>query len=57
MQEEGAFSIIPTYLRLAAEGERVAAFRADEYHWRDLGRVENVAQAAKDLRDGTYPGV
>ena len=56
MQEEGAFSIIPTYLRLAAEGERVAAFRADEYHWRDLGRVENVAQAAKDLRDGTYPG-
>ena len=57
MQEEGAFSIIPAYLRLAAEGERVAAFRADEYHWRDLGRVENVAQAAKDLRDGTYPGV
>ena len=56
MQEEGAFSIIPTYLRLAAEGERVAAFRADEYYWRDLGRVENVAQAVKDLRDGTYPG-
>jgi len=57
MQEEGAFSIIPAYLRLAAEGERVAAFRTDKYYWRDLGRPENVAQAAEDLRDGTYPGV
>jgi len=57
MQEEGAFSIIPAYLRLAAERERVAAFRADEYYWRDLGRAENVARAAEDLRDGTYSGV
>ena len=57
MKEEGAFSIIPLYLRLAAEGERVAAFRVDEYYWRDLGRAENVARAAEDLRDGTYSGV
>ena len=57
MKEEGAFSIIPSYLRLAAEGERIVAFRADEYYWRDLGRPENVAQAAEDLRDGTYSGV
>jgi len=57
MQEEGAFSIIPAYLRLAAEGERVAAFRTDKYYWRDLGRPENVARAAEDLRDGTYSGV
>ncbi len=47
--EEGAFSIIPTYLRLAAQGERILAFRADEYSWRDLGKPENVAQAAQDL--------
>jgi NDP-sugar pyrophosphorylase family protein len=47
--EEGAFSIISTYLRLAAQGERVLAFRADEYSWRDLGKPENVAQAAQDL--------
>jgi NDP-sugar pyrophosphorylase family protein len=50
MTEEGAFSIIDAYLRLAAQGERVLAFRADEYYWRDLGKPENVAQAAQDFR-------
>lgn len=50
MTEEGAFSIITSYLRLAAQGERILAFRADEYYWRDLGRPENVAQAAQDLK-------
>lgn len=49
MQEEGAFSIISTYLRLAAEGEKIMAFRADEYTWRDLGRPENVAEAAREI--------
>ncbi len=52
MTEEGAFSIISTYLRLAAQGERILAFRADEYYWRDMGKPENVAQAAKDLKPG-----
>ncbi|HEY6304027.1 MAG TPA: nucleotidyltransferase family protein [Terriglobales bacterium] len=50
MIEDGAFSIITSYLRLAAEGEKIRAFRADEYYWRDLGRLENVAQAAQDLK-------
>jgi len=50
--EEGIFSIIATYLRLAAQGERILGFRADEYYWRDLGRPENVAQVAEDLRVG-----
>ena len=50
MTEEDAFSIITTYLRLAAKGEGVLAFRADEYYWRDLGKPENVAQAAQDFR-------
>jgi NDP-sugar pyrophosphorylase family protein len=49
MTEEGAFSIIPTYLRLAAQGENILGFRADEYYWRDLGRPENVAQAERDV--------
>jgi NDP-sugar pyrophosphorylase family protein len=47
--EEGAFSIIDSYMRLAARGERILAFRADKYFWRDLGRPENVAQAERDL--------
>jgi len=48
MTETGPFSIIPTYLRLAAQSEKILAFRADEYYWRDLGKPENVAQAARD---------
>src|ERR1700704_6389238 len=47
MSEEGAFSIIQSYLRLAGQGEKVLGFRVDEYYWRDLGRPENVAQAAE----------
>jgi NDP-sugar pyrophosphorylase family protein len=54
MKEEGAFSIIAAYLRLAARGESIVGFRADEYYWRDLGKPENVAQAAADLSDGIY---
>jgi NDP-sugar pyrophosphorylase family protein len=34
---------------LAASGEKILAFRADEYYWRDLGKPENVLQAAKDV--------
>jgi NDP-sugar pyrophosphorylase family protein len=49
LTETGAFSIIPTYLRLAGQGERIVAFRADAYHWRDLGRPESVAAAADEL--------
>ncbi|HEV2324644.1 MAG TPA: sugar phosphate nucleotidyltransferase [Terracidiphilus sp.] len=52
MREEGAFSIIDAYLNLAARGEKIAAFRADEYYWRDLGRSENVAEAERDLGSG-----
>ncbi len=52
MTEEGVFSVIDTYLRLAAQGEKILAFRADEYHWRDLGRPSDLAQAAHDLETG-----
>lgn len=54
LSAQGAFSIIAAYLRLAAQGERIAAFRADEYYWRDLGRPESVAQAARDIASGVY---
>jgi mannose-1-phosphate guanylyltransferase len=49
MTEEGAFSIIACYLRLAARGEKILAFRADEYYWRDLGRPADLFQAAQDI--------
>jgi NDP-sugar pyrophosphorylase family protein len=50
MMEEGVFSIITSYLRLAAQEEKILAFRADEYYWRDLGRPENLMRAAQDLK-------
>jgi len=52
MAEDGVFSIITSYLRLASEGEKITAFQADEYYWRDLGRPENVTQASTDVQQG-----
>ena len=52
ISEQGVFSIITTYLRLAAEGQRILAFRADEYYWRDLGKPANVAQVTADIERG-----
>jgi NDP-sugar pyrophosphorylase family protein len=54
MHEEGAFSIIPVYLRLAASGDPVLGFPADQYYWRDLGRPEEITQATRDIQNGTY---
>jgi NDP-sugar pyrophosphorylase family protein len=55
MTEEGAFSIIDCYLRLAAMGENILEFRADESYWRDLGRPESIEQAARDIQNGDFP--
>ena len=53
MNEQGAFSIIDSYLRIAGEGEPIMAFLADDYYWRDLGRPEDLAQAQQDLKEKT----
>lgn len=50
MTEQGAFSIIETYVRLAAQREKILAFRADDSYWRDLGKLENIEQAETDVR-------
>ncbi len=52
MVEEGIFSIINSYLRLAGQGEKILAFRVDEYYWRDLGRPDDLQQAAQDFERG-----
>jgi NDP-sugar pyrophosphorylase family protein len=54
MTEEGIFSIIDVYLRLAAQGEKIKSFPADEYHWRDLGTPESVAGAAEELQNSHH---
>jgi NDP-sugar pyrophosphorylase family protein len=55
MQENGIFSIVTAYLRLAARGEKILAFRADDYYWRDLGRPDDVVQAGLDLKQQALP--
>jgi NDP-sugar pyrophosphorylase family protein len=50
LAEEGVFPIVPAYLRLSAQGEKLLAFRADEYYWRDLGKPENIRQAEQDMK-------
>jgi NDP-sugar pyrophosphorylase family protein len=54
LKEEGAFSIVDVYLRLAAAGEKIVAFRADQYYWRDLGRIESVRQAEQDFQQNSF---
>ena len=50
MNEKGVFSIVDCYLRVAGEGQKILAFRADEYYWRDLGTQQSLRQAEEDLR-------
>jgi NDP-sugar pyrophosphorylase family protein len=50
MNEEGAFSIIDAYLRLARQGENIQEFRADKYYWRDLGKLDQIHQAEQDFQ-------
>ncbi|HEX8798704.1 MAG TPA: nucleotidyltransferase family protein [Terriglobales bacterium] len=54
MTRTGAFSIIETYLHLAARGEKIAAFRADGAYWRDLGTLDHLKQASEDVRSGEF---
>lgn len=49
-QENEAFPLIPEYLRLAAQGERISAFQANGVYWRDLGTPESLAAAAEELK-------
>jgi NDP-sugar pyrophosphorylase family protein len=50
IKEEGVFPIIDLYLRLAGQGQNIIGFRADHYYWRDLGKMNQVEQAAKDYQ-------
>ncbi len=52
LTEEGVFPIVPAYLRLAGQGEKIKGFRADEYSWRDLGTLESVLEASGELGGG-----
>ncbi|MDR3752815.1 MAG: nucleotidyltransferase family protein [Terracidiphilus sp.] len=55
LEEEGAFSIIDAYVRLAAQGDSILGFRADGAYWRDLGRPDDLIAAERDMESGRYP--
>jgi mannose-1-phosphate guanylyltransferase len=55
LTEVGVFSIVDAYLRLARAGEKIMAFRADTYYWRDLGKPEDLKHAANDLAQNALP--
>ena len=57
MDPTESFPIIPTYLRLAGEGEKVVAFRVDGCYWRDVGTSASLQEAVGDLKRGAIPGL
>ena len=44
MKEDGVFSIIEPYLRLARQGAKIRGFRMDNYYWRDMGSMEKLEE-------------
>ena len=45
MTETGVFPITRSYLRLAGEGEKIAAYRADGNYWQDVGSPQKLEAA------------
>ena len=54
MSEDGVFSIVESYLRLAGQGEKILGYRAEGAYWRDLGKPENIEAAAQDLKNHAF---
>lgn len=51
LEEEGRFSIIDAYLRLASQGEQICCYKMRENFWLDLGRPHSLQAAKKAIRD------
>ena len=52
LQEEGSFSIIDAYLRLASQGELIRGYNMQEKFWLDLGRPKSLNAAEEAIREG-----
>lgn len=51
MHERGAFSIIDVYMRLIAEGHRVAALDIGDAAWFEVGNLERLERARRFVRN------
>jgi N-acetyl-alpha-D-muramate 1-phosphate uridylyltransferase len=47
MTEEGAFSVLESYTRLAADGLRILPFRVDRWRWLEIGNLERLEAARR----------
>ncbi len=47
LKENGVFSIVEPYLRLAREGAEIRGFRMDDSFWRDMGSMEKLEELKK----------
>jgi NDP-sugar pyrophosphorylase family protein len=55
ISENGVFSIIDVYLRLAAQ-HPITAYNHDDSVWMDLGTVENLQKAENYIQSSSYNG-
>ncbi|MFH1618293.1 MAG: hypothetical protein ABIG11_00140 [bacterium] len=55
LREKGIFSIIPAYLRLAEKGERIQAFPADNWYWKDMGSHQDLEAVRKYAAENGLP--
>ncbi|OGD28983.1 MAG: hypothetical protein A2Y56_05060 [Candidatus Aminicenantes bacterium RBG_13_63_10] len=55
IEEDGRFSIIDAYLKLAGKGCIVRVFKADGRFWRDIGRIEALQSLLDEISRGALP--
>ncbi len=49
IEQTGRFSIIDTYLKLIEQGFTILGFPADEFYWKDIGKLETLEEIHHDL--------
>lgn len=54
MPDHGPFSIIDTYLKLAADQQSVHGFIAQNCRWADLGRPEQLAEIEQEIMNSKF---
>jgi len=50
--ESGRFSIIDVYLKLIEQGLPIVGFHADEFYWKDIGKLETLDEIKFELNNG-----
>lgn len=52
MDQAGRFSIIETYLKLIEERLPILGFPADEFYWKDIGKLATLEEIHQELNSG-----